>query len=765
MKAIRDALSRRLEYKTLALILVVLIISFAGIYFMVSSRERVRLLDDQRAKAKLMADTIHETLDRSMMAFQADVVRFLVTDFEKLEGIKRIQIVRGDAAYVGEGRGREKAFMDFKTLDDVKQRIPTLYRPGWEINHPRQEVNVAGGIENPEFKNFFEKTLRTLKEKKLASTEEKVRDEKAMKQGMSDGSYVEEIEGVPVMTYLRPLPDFPKCALCHGTGHSLRGILMISTSMEELNIALKQSERYLLTASVTAVLVLLILMRLMMKRVVLNPVGNVMARVRDIAEGEGDLTARITVKYEDEIGQVAQWFNLFIEKLHRTISQVSQTSRQVTLASGGILMETKQIMEGADVQIGAMNTTSAATEAMTASTGEMAQNAESLNAMAEESSAAILQMSSSIDEIVQSTAALSASVEDSMASILEMSASIKRVNESVEGLNAAAETTQSSMNEMDAAIGQIRSNVQGTVQLSRGATEEAERGRRATEMTIEGMGKIKDYSQQVNAVIHDLNARTENIGQVLNVIDEVAEQTNLLALNAAIIAAQSGEYGKSFAVVALEMKELADRTANSTSEIHAIVQALKDESKKAVMAIGRTTESVEEGIHLSEEAGVTLNKILEGSRQSTERIQEIARATDEQTQNTKHVAEAMREVTTAVQGITRATHEQSKGSEFIVGSIEKMKEVAATVKRSTREQSLGNKQITQIVENVGLRVKEIAQATGKQAEQSAHIMKAVSQIKLVIEQNVDAIGKVGLAVEEMMKQATQLTNEMDKFKL
>lgn len=760
MKSLRDFINRRLEYKILALILFVLVVSFTGIFFIISSREKTNALDNERAKSRLMADTIHETLDRSMMGFKADVVRFLVRDFEKLEGIKRIQIVRGDAVYVGAGRGRDKAFMDFKTLDDVKQRISTLYRPEWEIDHPRQEVNVAEGIENPEFKSFFEKTIRTLEEKKLAGT-----DEKALKQGMLDANYVEEINGVPVMTYLRPLPLFPKCALCHGMGHSLRGILMISTSLEGANAALKENQRYLLMASLVTVGVLIILLRVLMRRVVLAPVNNVVGRVKDIAEGEGDLTARIVVNYRDEIGDMARWFNKFVEKLHHVISQVSRAAKQVKTVSQQVLGGTKQITEGADVQMHAIETTAAAVEAVNDSISHVAGNAASLSALSEESAVAILQMSSSIDEIARSAAVLSSTIEDSTASILEMSSSVRQIDENVTSLNTAAGDTATSMTQMDASIKQIRTHVIDTVQLSKGVTDDAERGRRATELTIQGIGKIQTYSNQVNGVIRNLTTRTENIGKILNVIDEVAEQTNLLALNAAIIAAQAGEHGKSFSVVAQEIKELADRTATSTKEIHEIIRALQDESKNAVLAINRGSKSVEDGVQLAGEAGSALNKILESSKQSTERIQEIARATDEQTKGVQRVSESMRQMTEMVQQIAHATHEQFKGSELIIGSTEKMKDIAAKVKNATQEQSVGNKQINEIVERVTNQVKEIAQSTGKQAEESAHILKAVAEIKKVVVQNMDTIGKVGIAVEELMKQATQLSSEIDKFKL
>ena len=760
MKSIYNFIVHRLEYKILALILFILVISFVGIFFIVSSKERRSYIESERLKSKLVADTIHETLDRDMMAFRADVVRFLMEDLKKLEGIKRIQIVRGDAPYVGDGRGQDEAFMDFKTLNDVKQRVTTLYKPDWERDHPDQKVNVAPGTDQQAFKDYFNKTAALLNSKKLSIT-----DEDALKRGMLDATYFEEIGGVQVMTYLRPLPNFPKCALCHGTGYSIRGILMISTSMEGVNAALKQNQRYLFMAFVGTALVLVYLLRAMIKRIVLAPVNTVGGRIKDIAEGGGDLTARIEVNYQDEIGGMARWFNRFIEKLHQICGQVSRTAKQVKTVSQQVLNGTGQMAEGADVQMRAIETTGTAVAAVNDSINQVATNAASLSALAEESAVAILQMSSSIDEIARNAAILSATVEDTTASILEMSSSSKQIDENVSSLNTTAEETAASMIQMDSSIKQIQANIVDTVQLSKEVTDDAERGRRATELTMEGIGKVQVYSQQVNEVILNLKTRTESIGKILSVIDEVAEQTNLLALNAAIIAAQAGEHGKSFSVVAQEIKELADRTATSTREIHEIIRALQDESKNAVLAINRRTKSVEEGVHLAGEAGQALNKILVSSQQSTRRIQEIAKAADDQTVGVKRVADSMRHVTEMVKQVVHATHEQFKGSELMIGSIEKMKDIAAKMKNATQEQSIGNKQINEIVERVTSQVKEIAQATADQVEESANILKAVGLIKPVVEKNMDAIGKVGMAIEELMKQATQLSGEVEKFKL
>lgn len=759
MMKVGDFFREKLEFKILTLIILILVISFGAIYYMMSTKERENLIAKEREKSVLIADTIHETLIKDMVEFRADLIRYLIGDIRRLPGIIRLQIVRGDGAYLGDGRGREQAFQDFKTLSDVHKRIGTSYRPEWEADHPNM-TTIANGTENVRFQEYYKTIIGEISKPGVLASEEK-----AIREGKLDRDYIERVNGVEAMTYLRPLPNFEDCELCHGTNHKLRGILMITTSMEGVNMEVQRSQRRLLLISVMTVVALMILLRAMMKRVVIKPLIEVSDRVKDIAEGGGDLTRRITVAYQDEIGAVARWVNVFMEKLHHIVSQVSRTSRQVNTVSQEVLTGTREISEGSTVQMNAIKTTSMASEAMNTSIKHIADRTEALSALTQESAIAILQMSASIDEIAKSTAVLSSLVDDTTSSILELSSSVKQIDENVDSLSAAAGDTATSMIQMDASIKQIRSTVHDTVQLSKGVTEDAERGRRAVELTTKGINKIQEYSQQVETVIQSLRARTENIGKILNVIDEVAEQTNLLALNAAIIAAQAGEHGKSFAVVAQEIKELADRTATSTKEIHEIIHELQEEGKNAVEAIQRGSRSVEEGVNLSKEATEALNKIMESALQSTDRIQEIARTTDEQTKGVKRVTDAMQKVNEMVHQIGKATREQSRGSEAIIAATDKVKDISVKVKAATQEQAVGNKQINEIVERVNRMVKEIAETTGKQAEESESILKAIERIQTVIQQNVNIIGKVGQSVEELMKQANILSAGIEKFKL
>jgi methyl-accepting chemotaxis protein len=225
----------------------------------------------------------------------------------------------------------------------------------------------------------------------------------------------------------------------------------------------------------------------------------------------------------------------------------------------------KKLQEGISMQLSAADETSRLIKEIAGAMRDFATSVEALTQNAEESSSSILEMTATSSEVADNLGELANSVRETVSSIEEMAYSIKEVAKNVDALSLTAEETSSSMNEMDVSIDQVQSNANETARLSEEVALDAEKGAEAILKTISEIYRIKESSQEAVTAISALGSRIDAIGQIVNVIDDVAEQTNLLALNAAIIAAQAGEHGKSFAVVADEIKDLAERTAASTN--------------------------------------------------------------------------------------------------------------------------------------------------------------------------------------------------------
>ncbi len=255
---------------------------------------------------------------------------------------------------------------------------------------------------------------------------------------------------------------------------------------------------------------------------------------------------------------------------------------------------------------------------------------------------------------------------------------------------------------------------------------------KAVDKTIEGMKRIQETVEKSAEVINKLGDRSEHIGKILSVIDEVTKQTNLLALNAAILAAQAGEQA---------------------------------EAKDAVHSITDGHRSVEEGMKLSLEAGEALNTIVDSSKRSADMARDIELATVEQVKGIRQVIESMQRITQMVSQIAHATQEQSKGSSMITQAAERMKDITRQVKGSTEEQAKGSKQITKAMENVTERIQQMAQAITEQKRGSEVVVKSVHEIRSISRESVKLATELNQVVQILSAQAEVLKSEISRFKI
>jgi methyl-accepting chemotaxis protein len=499
-------------------------------------------------------------------------------------------------------------------------------------------------------------------------------------------------------------------------------------------------------------------------RLIVTPLERIAYAAVKIADG--DFTQKVDVPLKDEVGVLAHTFSRMSGNLGGMIRKLQTVASNVTMASLKISTSTKRVFEGAQIQAASTEKTSSSVEEMNTSAKEIAESVDILSDSAEETSSSILEMSSSISEVANSTAGLASSVEETASSIMEMSASIRQVTENVEILSTAADETATAISQVNNAIREVETHAKEAATLSGNVSRNAqELGMRSIEKTIQGMHKIQETVVKSAEVINRLSRRSEQIGEILSVIDEVTKQTNLLALNAAILAAQAGEQGKGFSVVADEIKNLADRTATSTKEIGQLITNVQTEAKDAVEAIKEGAKSVKEGMTLSLEAGEALKKILESADQSTQMAKNIERATVEQAKGVKQVTEAVQQVNTMAQQIAKAMQEQTHTGEQILVASEKMRDMTHHVKMSTEEQAKGSRQITKAVENVTERVQQILRAVNEQRRGTEVIAKSIEEIRHIASENTRFVEEMNQAVETLTQQVTLLKGEVDNFKV
>jgi len=522
--------------------------------------------------------------------------------------------------------------------------------------------------------------------------------------------------------------------------------------------------RRLAVGSLVTLGVLVGVLALIVRRSVSAPLLR-LVRHAEVTAG-GDLTTVAAVESRDEFGALAATVNQMtgnlrgmVEKVRASFGDLEQVSRDIAGVSHGIA-------DGTGAQTTAVATVSSSIEEMNASIKSVVQSVEHLFSLAGESSSSMLEMSASVEQVAQNAEGLSGAVEQASASIGEMTTSIRSVAEHVSRLNELVVSTSSAITEIDTVVREVERNSGQGHELSREvARVMTEEGLAGLGRTGEGMLEIRRSVGDAAAVIRSLEARSQEIGSILGVINEVNDQTNLLALNAAILAAQAGEHGRGFAVVAEEIRELSARTASSTKEITKLIAAVRGESRRAVEAMDEGTRKVEDGVRVVEELGVTLRRAAEDSEKASVASRVIAQATSEQYKGIRQIAASAQTITEMSQEIARATSEQSAGTQQIVKATEDVRELALQVKKAMAEQAKGIRLTSRASEESARLSQQVLDATREEAKGSDLVVRTVASIQEITNTNAAGVGRIDEMVSILQTQAEMLKAEIAKFRI
>lgn len=537
------------------------------------------------------------------------------------------------------------------------------------------------------------------------------------------------------------------------------GHLMTEANNEAAVI--KRGASIAFTAVIIGALVLAIMLGTLSTRYLVRRIN---AIADSLSKGaEGNLTTQLSIDSGDELGKLGSDFNTMAVRLSATIGRVKRSIGELGGISDTISDTSASVLSAAELQASGVDTTSTSTVEINASIKGIAEGVDSLSLSAAETSSSSLEMAASIEEVALHAENLAETVDNVSTSVTEMAASIRQIDSSVAHLVEAANVTASSIAEMGCSIQQVEQNATETAAISVKVLQGAEEGKASVEATITGMEEIRSASSITSEVIATLSERVTNIGTILSVIDEVTGQTSLLALNAAIIAAQAGEHGKGFMVVADEIKDLAERTSSSTQEIAAVIKGVQQETARAVEAIKLSEGKIAEGELLSRKSGEALVNIVGEVKKAGTRIDEIARATVEQAKGSQLIRETMDQVSEMVAQIARATSEQGKGSELIMVAVEKMKDMTVQVRQSTQEQSKVSSAIAKATENITEMIKKIKHACDEQSRESERIVDAVGDIRESSGTNLAATRVMNESVAGLSTQIRILENEIAGF--
>lgn len=350
----------------------------------------------------------------------------------------------------------------------------------------------------------------------------------------------------------------------------------------------------------------------------------------------------------------------------------------------------------------------------------------------------VVSLKDAVSSVADGTAHIASAAESVMSSVDETSSaisniyvSIEQVTKNLDYLSESIDKSVSAMEEFNSSIKNVEHSAAISHQVSSKVKEEADSGRRVVEETIKALAEIQKSVELSFAGIRRLSENSGKIESIVGVINDITKRTNLLALNASIIAAQAGEYGRSFGVVADEIRNLSLQTGQSTGEITGIIEEIMNESRNAAHNITASKDLVQRGVELGGIMGQSLEVIHESSVRSMDMTREIKTATEEQVRSVQLVTHSIENVSSMSSQIFKASKEQSDAVISIVRAVDTIKEMTQEMVRATVQQVEDGGEIKKSVDAVGEMVTKIFEDMEARSEQSGAVVSELEMMKKI----------------------------------
>ncbi len=436
------------------------------------------------------------------------------------------------------------------------------------------------------------------------------------------------------------------------------GSVHVGLNMTQIKHNIRNLLLYIMAVGVGA-LALLSGVTLVLASFTINPVKDLM-KVAE-ALGRGDLGRKANVKTGDELGQLGDTLNRTIDRLQGLIQTETDRDRMQHQVMD-LLSVVSTAAEG-DLTVKAEVTADA-----------LGSVADAFNLMIAGLMSLVTQASNVANEIQRSAAGILHSAERMRVGAEQQTAQIRSASESVHDMSV---TTQ-----------RMAENAEAATQTSLKATQAAIKGGTSVAETIKGMQRIRATVQSTGKKIKGLGERSLEIGAIIEVINEIATQTNLLALNAAIEAARAGEQGRGFAVVADEVRKLAERAARATKDITGLIKGIQVETSEAVTVMEEGTREVEEGTKLADQAGAALREIEQIVKQTAGLVTDITKAAGDQVKATGNVVGSM-------DSVLKLTQETTHGVQNTMSTINSLADLTKRLHEAIGRFKLGKETIVQ----------------------------------------------------------------------
>lgn len=459
---------------------------------------------------------------------------------------------------------------------------------------------------------------------------------------------------------------------------------------------------------------------LWLARFITNPLLEIV-KVADKIAREGDLSQRSVTRYQDEVGLMSASFNQLIGSLN----DMANIAEEISMGNLTVEVEPKSVHD----DLG--NAFKKMIASLRETVSSVAVNAAELNQSAAELSDASLQARTATDQITNSMQQLAASSQEQSAVVFRTSSSVDQMARAIEGVARGAQEQSQSVStateitdQISTAIRQVAQNANAVSTDSASAADAAKKGSQTVEVTLSGMQTIKTKVGAASAKIEEMGKRSQEIGAIVETIEDIASQTNLLALNAAIEAARAGEQGKGFAVVADEVRKLAERSSLATKEIGSLIKGIQNTVSEAVQAMEESSTEVNQGVENANLAGKALTDILTATEAVNKQAALASEATGRMEVASQELVNAVDAVSQIVEQNTAATEEMAATSNEVAQSIEH-------ISSATEENNAEVEEVSGSTEEMSAQIAEVTEAAVSLSNMAKALDQIVAQFKLV----------------------------------
>ncbi|MCK5511588.1 MAG: methyl-accepting chemotaxis protein [Thermodesulfovibrionia bacterium] len=610
--------------------------------------------------------------------------------------------------------------------------------------------NIFSALHLEEDRNLMEQFINKLKEYKGSMV--------AYAQELSIGR-----TGEGIRSWESTLLDIESQA--HAIGNELKnGIREEIREKQHSIMNLGSTAKTLSTSFGIAGILLGIVVAFLLQKALSRPIQELVKVSKAVAEG--DLRQKVNGYRGDELGVLSLSISVMVKNLQRLVKGIKVTSHNIDTYAEHLNHTTNNVSKGATLQSKEIENVASFVKKLNTITNDINSKVKSLSESLEESSSSSNEMTASIKEISGSAERMFKEIDHITASLIEINTNMGQSVDYLNSLSSSSQQAATGAKELTTSISEIGVRAQESKNLTEEVVQKAkEQGASALFKMIEVSRKNKDLVDNYSRVIQSLGVRSTNIEQILDVIREVADQTNLLSINAAIIAAQAGEHGKSFAVVADEIRKLSTTTTMNVKQIEDVIQGVQKEVDGAVKKVSEILSGMDSSITSAELASDVLKEIEAISSQSSKIAHEISDAVTMQIAYCKEIFEGVSEDSQQIMRIKEIMDEQKKGSDTIVASVEEIRYIAERLRQSTQEQSSGSGIISSTITETHTFSEKIMASMKGQQDASQRIVKSLENISRITGTNLQAMKDMDNMVREFSGLSDKLGKNMSQFKL